>query len=296
MNNEKTICLLKPSLLSERDLGNTLSQIESVGLKIEYCKTIYLSRELCEVQYAEYLDEKPVFENIFFSLSSGPTIACIFSGKNATEILRKHIGYFEPHVNSPDTIRGKYMWSLLGGSCLHASDDQESYLKETNFLLPEFLDKKTKKKHPEIKLRQFETKKYEKALFFLKPEAIKQNRCGDIIFTFEKKGFKILCLKTKKLTRTILKKHYEHILKKDPELFEIVVKPLVSKIVVVGILEGINTINEGRKLVGATNPLHAAPGTIRGKNSSSLEQGNFVHFSDSNESYQIEKKIFFPKC
>ena len=126
---------------------------------------------------------------------------------------------------------------------------------------------------------------------FLKPEALKQRIAGDVISRIERKGFTIRELRLHRMTRTEAEKLYNVHLGKP--FFEELVAHVTSAPVVLMIIDGPNPVESIRKLIGATNPLLAEPGTVRGDFSTSIT-ANIVHASDSLENARREASIFFP--
>ena len=130
----------------------------------------------------------------------------------------------------------------------------------------------------------------ERTLILLKPDCVERRLVGRILSRFEEKGFNIIAMKLMRVTPELARRHYaEHVQKSWYPGLEgfITASPLVAAIV-----EGPEVIRVVRELVGATNGLKAAPGTIRGDFSSS-RQMNLVHASDGPESAQREIGIFF---
>lgn len=130
----------------------------------------------------------------------------------------------------------------------------------------------------------------ERTYLMVKPDGVQRNLVGEIISRFEKKGFKIIGLKMLQISRATAEKHYgEHIGK---PFFAGLVDFITSGPVVAMVLEGSGVINAAREMMGATNPLKAAPGTIRG--SFGVDMGrNVIHGSDSPESAMREIALFF---
>lgn len=124
----------------------------------------------------------------------------------------------------------------------------------------------------------------------VKPDGVQRNLVGDIISRFEKRGIKIAALKMLCINRELAEKHYgEH---KGKPFFEPLVQFITSGPVVAMVLEGKDVVSTVRDMMGATNPLKAAPGTIRG--SFGMDVGrNVVHGSDSPESAAREIGLFF---
>ncbi|MDQ3742162.1 MAG: nucleoside-diphosphate kinase [Actinomycetota bacterium] len=132
----------------------------------------------------------------------------------------------------------------------------------------------------------------ERTLILVKPDAFARNLTGEIIARFERKGLRIAALKQMHVTEDLAKQHYaEH---EGKPFFGELVDFITSSPLVALVLEGTDAIRAARQVIGATNPLEAAPGSIRGD--FALEVGkNMVHGSDSPESAQREAKLFFPE-
>lgn len=133
----------------------------------------------------------------------------------------------------------------------------------------------------------------ERTYVMVKPDGVQRNLVGEILSRFEKKGFKIVGLKMLRLTREIAEKHYaEHIGK---PFFESLVSYITSGPVVAFVLEGKDVVATVRAMNGATNPLNAGPGTVRGDYA--IEVGrNVIHASDSVESANREIGIYFTEA
>ena len=130
----------------------------------------------------------------------------------------------------------------------------------------------------------------ERTLFLVKPDAVQRGLAGEIIKRLESRGLKIVGLKLMQVSRATAEKHYgEH---KGKPFFEGLVSFITSSPIVAAVFEGTNAIEIVRATNGATNPLKAAPGTVRAD--FGLEMGrNLVHASDSPASAAREIKIFF---
>jgi len=132
----------------------------------------------------------------------------------------------------------------------------------------------------------------DKTLILVKPDAFARGLTGEIIARFERKGLKIASLKYMQMDRDLAQQHYaEH---EGKPFFGELVEFITSGPLVAMVLEGYEAVVAARQVIGATNPLEAAPGSIRGD--FALEVGqNMVHGSDSNESAERETKLFFPE-
>jgi nucleoside-diphosphate kinase len=131
----------------------------------------------------------------------------------------------------------------------------------------------------------------DQTLILVKPDAFERGLTGAIIARFEEKGLRIAALKYMQMDKALAGEHYaEH---EGKPFFGELVEFITSGPLVAMVLEGYEAVKAARQVIGATNPLDAAPGSIRGD--FALEVGqNMVHGSDSNESAEREAKLFFP--
>jgi nucleoside-diphosphate kinase len=131
----------------------------------------------------------------------------------------------------------------------------------------------------------------ERTLILVKPDAFTRGLTGEIIARFENKGLKIVAMRHMQVTEDLAKQHYaEH---DGKPFFGELVEFITSGPLVAMVLEGDDAIRAARQVIGATNPLEAAPGSIRGDYAIAVGQ-NMVHGSDSVESGQREAALFFP--
>lgn len=130
----------------------------------------------------------------------------------------------------------------------------------------------------------------EKTLVILKPCTIQRALIGEIITRFERKGLRLAGIKMTWLTDELLSEHYAHL--KEKPFFQRIKDAMSVCPVVVCCWEGVDAIQVVRTLAGATNGRNAAPGTIRGDYSMSVQE-NIVHASDSPETAAVELKRFF---
>jgi nucleoside-diphosphate kinase len=132
----------------------------------------------------------------------------------------------------------------------------------------------------------------ERTLILVKPDAFARNLTGEIIARFERKGLRLAALKQMTMTRELAERHYaEHAGK---PFFGELVEFITSGPLVAMVLEGDSAVRAARQVIGATNPLEAAPGSIRGDFAIAVGQ-NMVHGSDSDESAAREAGLFFPE-
>ena len=132
----------------------------------------------------------------------------------------------------------------------------------------------------------------DRTLILVKPDAFARGLTGEIIARFERKGLRLAALEQMQITEELAKQHYaEH---DGKPFFGELVEFITSGPIAAMVLEGTEAIKAARQVIGATNPLEAAPGSIRGDYA--IEVGkNMVHGSDSNESAEREAKLFFPE-
>ncbi len=132
----------------------------------------------------------------------------------------------------------------------------------------------------------------DRTLILVKPDAFARSLTGEIIARFERKGLRLVALRQMVVERELAERHYaEHA---QRPFFGELVDFITSGPLVAMVLEGLDAVPAARQLIGATNPLEAAPGSIRGD--FAIEMGrNMVHGSDSAESAAREAALFFPE-
>lgn len=130
----------------------------------------------------------------------------------------------------------------------------------------------------------------ERSFVMIKPDGVRRRLIGCILKRFEKKNLTIKGLKLIKIEEEKAKIHYKEHTGKD--FFDKLIKYITSGPVVAMVLEGENCISEIRKMVGATDPQKALPGTIRGDYGLSLDE-NIIHASDSEKNAKREIELFF---
>jgi nucleoside-diphosphate kinase len=132
----------------------------------------------------------------------------------------------------------------------------------------------------------------ERTLILVKPDAFGRSLTGEILARFENKGLRIVALKLTTTPRDTAETHYdEH---RERPFFGELVEFITSGPLVALVLEGQDAVAAARQLIGATNPLEAVPGSIRGDFAIEVGQ-NMVHGSDSPESAEREIGIWFPE-
>jgi nucleoside-diphosphate kinase len=132
----------------------------------------------------------------------------------------------------------------------------------------------------------------DRTLILVKPDAFERGLTGEVIARFERKGLTIAALKLMQVDRDLAERHYAEHAEKPffGELVEFITRgPLVAMV-----LEGQNAVKAARQVIGATDPVEAAPGSIRGDFAVEVTF-NLVHGSDSAESAEREANLFFPE-
>jgi nucleoside-diphosphate kinase len=130
----------------------------------------------------------------------------------------------------------------------------------------------------------------DRTLILVKPDAFARGLTGEILARFERKGLKIVALRGLTVTRELAEQHYaEH---SERPFFGELVEFITSGPIVAMVLEGKGAVKAARQVIGATDPLEAATGSIRGDYAVEMGQ-NMVHGSDSPESAAREAALFF---
>jgi len=130
----------------------------------------------------------------------------------------------------------------------------------------------------------------ERSYIMIKPDGVQRGLVGEIIGRFEKKGYKLAALKTKMASKELLEEHYEDLVERP--FFPALRDYMLSGPVVCMVWEGAGVVSTGRKMLGETNPLGSAPGTIRG-DFCLITGRNICHGSDSVESADREIGLWF---
>lgn len=131
----------------------------------------------------------------------------------------------------------------------------------------------------------------ERTLILVKPDGVARGLVGEVLRRVESRGYTLLGLELRTITREVAEAHYgEH---REKPFFVDLVDFITSGPLVAGVIEGPGVIGAWRTMMGATNPVNADPGTIRGDLAADM-QSNVVHGSDSPESAAREIALFFP--
>jgi nucleoside-diphosphate kinase len=131
-----------------------------------------------------------------------------------------------------------------------------------------------------------------RSLILVKPDAFERGLTGEVIARFERKGLRPVAIKLVQVDEEFAHRHYAEHSEKPffGELVSFITRgPLVAMVV-----EGVEAVEAARQVIGATNPLEAAPGSIRGDFATEVTY-NLVHGSDSDESAEREIALWFPE-
>ena len=131
-----------------------------------------------------------------------------------------------------------------------------------------------------------------RTLILVKPDAFERGLTGEVLTRFERKGLRPVAMKLMAVEEDLANRHYAEHTEKPffGELISFITRgPLVAMV-----LEGTDAVTAARQVIGATNPLEAAPGSIRGDLAIEVTF-NLVHGSDSDESAQREIELWFPE-
>ncbi len=131
----------------------------------------------------------------------------------------------------------------------------------------------------------------ERTLILVKPDGVERGLIGEVVSRIEKRGYRIVALELRTIDRKTAESHYgEH---EGKPFFDGLVDFITSGPLVAGVVEGPGVIAAWRSMMGATDPVAAAPGTIRGDLATEMSR-NVSHGSDSPESAAREIGLFFP--
>ncbi|CAM0138187.1 nucleoside diphosphate kinase Ndk1 [Umbelopsis sp. WA50703] len=133
----------------------------------------------------------------------------------------------------------------------------------------------------------------ERTFIMIKPDGVQRGLIGKVVSRFEERGYKLVAMKTVAPSKELAERHYSDLKNKPffPSLVEYMSNGAAP--VVAMVWEGTDVIRQGRVMLGATSPLDAAPGTIRGQYCVSIGR-NAIHGSDSFESAEKEIGMWFP--
>ncbi len=127
---ERTFLMVKPDGLQRGLVGEVIRRLENRGLKLVAMKMIHINRQLAETHYTEH-EGKPFYDGLIDYITSAPSVAMVWEGETAVELVRSMIGATDPKKASPGTIRGD-LALFTGKNIVHGSDSPESAEREIN--------------------------------------------------------------------------------------------------------------------------------------------------------------------
>jgi len=130
----------------------------------------------------------------------------------------------------------------------------------------------------------------QRTLVLIKPDAIERGLAGEIIARLERKGLKMVAMRMLQMDKAMAERHYA--IHEDKPFFPTLVDFITSSPIIAAVVEGKKAVEVVRRMMGETDPLQAAPGTIRGDFGLDIGQ-NLIHGSDSEENAQQEISLFF---
>jgi len=122
-NDERTFVMAKPDAVQRGLVGTIISRLEERGLKLAGAKFMQIDEELAGQHYAEHQD-KPFFDELVAFITSGPVMAMVWEGADATRQVRQMMGATDPTEAQPGTIRGDFGLDL-GQNIIHGSDHED---------------------------------------------------------------------------------------------------------------------------------------------------------------------------
>ena len=132
----------------------------------------------------------------------------------------------------------------------------------------------------------------EKTLVLVKPDGVQKKIRGEVISRFERKGLSIDAIRMEQISPELAKKHYA--VHEGKPFFDGLIQFITSGPLLAMVISGENAIAAVRQINGATNPIEAVPGSIRGDFATSIDE-NIVHASDAPETAAQEIALWFPE-
>ena len=132
-DQERTFVMVKPDGVQRGLVGEVISRLEGRGLKLVGAKFMQIDEQLAHEHYAEH-EDKPFFEGLVGFITSGPVMAMVWEGQDATRQVRKMMGETDPAESAPGTIRGDYGLDL-GRNVIHGSDHEDPGANEREIAL-----------------------------------------------------------------------------------------------------------------------------------------------------------------
>lgn|SRR5487761_130233 len=131
---EQTLIVIKPDGVARSLVGEIIQRFERKGFKIAALQMMIFSQSLARDFYSPHLG-KPFFPDLEGFITSGPVVAVVFEGSNAVDVARRMIGVTKSFEAASGTIRGDFALGYTD-NVIHASDSQESFVRESKILFP----------------------------------------------------------------------------------------------------------------------------------------------------------------
>ena len=128
---EKTLSIIKPNAVLEKNIGNIIARFEQEGLSITACRMVHLSKERAEGFYIEHKN-RPFFGELVAFMTSAPVVLMVLEGENAVEKNRKIMGATNPEEAEEGTLRKLY-GKNVGENAVHGSDSLASAEREIGY-------------------------------------------------------------------------------------------------------------------------------------------------------------------
>ena len=122
-DTERTFVMVKPDGVQRGLIGEIVSRFEDRGLKLVGAKFMQIDDDLAHQHYGEH-EDKPFFDDLVDFITSGPVMAMVWEGQDATRQVRAMMGETDPAESDPGTIRGDYGLDL-GRNVIHGSDNED---------------------------------------------------------------------------------------------------------------------------------------------------------------------------
>jgi nucleoside-diphosphate kinase len=132
--SQKTYLMLKPDAVANGRVGEIVTRIERVGLKLERLELSSVTPEQASANYAEH-EGKPFYQGLIDYITSGPVVKMVVSGPEAVAVARKLMGATNPKEAAPGTIRGDF-GLVMDANVIHGSDSPESAKREIAIFFP----------------------------------------------------------------------------------------------------------------------------------------------------------------
>jgi len=130
---ERTFVMVKPDAVQRGLVGEVISRLETRGLKLVGAKFMQIDENLAHEHYAEH-EDKPFFDGLVEFITSGPVMAMVWEGQDATRQVRRMMGATDPAESAPGTIRGD-LGLDLGRNVVHGSDHEDPGANEREIAL-----------------------------------------------------------------------------------------------------------------------------------------------------------------